>query len=325
MMMVFDHHYHQFDQARSFLSFAVYPIQWVVDRPIRLAAELKEYMSSKHQLVTENEKLRQEQLLQNGHLQKFCAIETENERLRALLQQSLQHRQETLAIAEILRVDADPFSHRILLDKGKNHQVKVGQPIIDAEGVMGEIIEINDLSATAILITDASHAIPVEIARNGVRGILVGTGSYDHLTLQYLPKTAEIQMGDVLVTSGLGGRYPAGYPVGVVVKITEDPADSFVTVHVAPKARLDRGRQVLLVDCQNSNDKPLNDSLAIEAADLLQNQKKIPEPATISETKLTEAKKGEIPAAKKVEMLDAKKSEVLEAKTKAPVIGATHE
>ncbi len=116
---------------------------------------------------------------------------------------------------------------------------------------MGEIIEVNELSSTAILITDASHAIPVEIARNAVRGILVGTGSYDHLTLQYLPKTAEVQMGDIVVTSGLGGRYPAGYPVGVVSKIIEDPADSFVTVFVVPKARLDRGRQVLLVDCSN--------------------------------------------------------------------------
>lgn len=246
-MMVLDHQYHQFDQVRSILSYAVYPLQWVVDRPVRLSYTLKDYFFHKHHLIIENEKLKEEQLLQNGRLQKLLAFETENERLRALLQQSLTHRQETLAIAEILQVDADPFSHRILIDKGKKHQVHVGQPIIDAEGVMGEIIEVNEIHSTALLITDASHAIPVEIARNAVRGILVGTGSYDHLTLQYLPKTAEVQVGDVVVTSGLGGRYPAGYPVGVVTKIIEDPADSFVTVFVAPKARLDRGRQVLLV------------------------------------------------------------------------------
>lgn len=247
-MMFFDHHYHQqFDKLRSLLSYVVYPLQWAVDRPLRLTHTIKDYAFSKERLISENEALKQEQFLQNGRLQKLLAFETENERLRALLKQSSIHRQETLVIAEILQVDADPFSHRILLDKGKNHSVQVGQPIIDAEGVMGEIIEVNGASATALLITDASHAIPVEIARNAVRGILVGTGSYDHLTLQYLPKTAEVTVGDVVVTSGLGGRYPAGYPVGVVTKIIEDPADSFVTVFVAPKARLDRGRQVLLV------------------------------------------------------------------------------
>jgi rod shape-determining protein MreC len=265
-MMVLDHHYHQFDKVRSILSYAVYPLQWVVNKPACLSHSLKEYFLDKNRLVLENEALRQEQLLQNGRLQKLMAFETENERLRGLLQQSLIHRKETLAIAEILQVDADPFSHRILIDKGKNHQVKVGQPIIDAEGVMGEIIEVNELTATAILITDASHAIPVEVARNSVRGILVGTGSYDQLTLQYLPKTAEVQMGDVVVTSGLGGRYPAGYPVGTVTKIILDPADSFITVFVAPKARLDRGRQVLLVDGKdNATGSPVADlSLAPE-------------------------------------------------------------
>lgn len=273
MIMMLDHHYHQFNQVRAILAYAVYPLHWVVDRPIRLAVQLKDYVLYKENLLLENEALKQEQLLLNGRLQKLLAINTENERLRALLQQSLEHRQETLAIVEILQVDADPFSHRILLDKGKKHQVKIGQPIIDAEGVMGEIIEVNDFSSTAILITDPSHAIPVEIARNAVRGILVGTGSYDHLILQYLSKTAEIQIGDILVTSGLGGRYPAGYPVGIVTKIEEDPADSFITVHVAPKARLDRGRQVLLVDCQNSK---ANESLTLDAEELWQKKAEKP-------------------------------------------------
>ncbi len=259
-MMVLDYHFHQFVKVRYVLSYAVYPLQWMVDRPVRLSHSVQNYFSDKKQLILENEALRQEQFIQNGLVQKLLATEKENERLRALLQQSLIHRQETLAIAEILQVDADPFSHRILLDKGKQHQVKVGQPIIDAEGIMGEIIEVNEQSATAILITDASHAIPVEIARNAVRGILVGTGSYAHLTLQYLPKTAEVQEGDILVTSGLGGRYPAGYPVGVVSKVLLNPADSFITVYVVPKARLDRGRQVLLVDCKDQHEKIHNDN-----------------------------------------------------------------
>ncbi len=133
-MMVLDHHYHQFDQVRGVLSYAVYPLQWVVDRPIRLTRTIKDYFLGKHSLVLENEALRQEQLLQNGRLQKLLAFETENERLRALLQQSLTHRQETLAIAEILQVDADPFSHRILLDKGKKHQVKVDSPLLMPKG-----------------------------------------------------------------------------------------------------------------------------------------------------------------------------------------------
>lgn len=244
--MILDHRYQRLDQVREYLSYMVYPLQWVVNAPSQFTNHCRYYFTSNHSLVHENERLRQEQLLQNARLQKFMALEAENLRLHDLLNSSPKSG-ESLKVAEILQVDTDPFSHNIILNKGKQEKVYVGQPIIDAHGVMGEIVETNSLTSRAILITDASHAIPVENVRNGVRGIVVGTGR-DALELQYVPTTSDIQVGDLLVTSGLGGRYPPGYPVGNIVEINEDKRESFASVRVAPAAHLKRGRQVLLVE-----------------------------------------------------------------------------
>lgn len=246
VLMLLDHRYHRLQQVREVLSAGVYPLQWLVDTPIRCTQRFYGYFISHHQLVRENLKLRDEQFFQNGRLQQFSALEAENATLRALLQSS-QRRNEVLTVAEIMQVDSDPFNHRILLNKGEKDQIAVGQPIIDAEGVMGEIIEVHSFTSSAILISDASHAIPVENVRNGVRGIVVGIGVIDCLELQHVPTTADIQVGDILVTSGLGGRYPPGYPVGVIRHIEYDPSESFAVVRVKPSAHLERGRQVLLV------------------------------------------------------------------------------
>lgn len=248
LLMLVDHHYHKLDQVRSALSWVVYPLQWGVDAPVHLAYKIQDYLVSQHRLVNENQALRQEQWLQNGRLQKLLALEAENARLRSLLNTAAKHQDEALTIAEILQVDSDPFHHRIILNKGKKDHVYVGQPIIDAQGIMGDITEVNELTSSAMLLTDASHAIPVENARNGVRGIVAGTGSIDALELRYVPLTADIQVGDTLVTSGLGGRYPAGYPVGVIANISRDRGDSFALLHIKPAAHLERGRQVLLIE-----------------------------------------------------------------------------
>lgn len=251
--MVLDHRYQRLDQVREYLSYMVYPLQWVVNVPVQITNDCRYYFTSNHSLVRENERLRQEQLMQNARLQKFMALEAENLRLHDLLNSSPKSG-ESLKVAEILQVDNDPFSHNIVLNKGRQDTVYVGQPIIDAHGVMGEIVEVNALTSRAILITDASHAIPVENVRNGVRGIVVGTGS-NGLELQYVPTTSDIQVGDVLVTSGLGGRYPPGYPVGNIVEINQDKRESFASVHVTPSAHLKRGRQVLLVESSLEREK----------------------------------------------------------------------
>lgn len=248
--MVLDQHYHRLDQVKSWMSTLVYPLQWAVHAPSTLSQDVKEYFVSHHHLVQENKRLKQEQFLQNGQLQQLISLQAENTRLRTLLQSSERQKEEH-TIAEVLQIDEDPFNHRIVLNKGIDSKVLVGQPIIDEDGVMGEVIEVNPCNSVAILVTDASHAVPVENARNGVRGILLGTGAIDTLSLQHVPTTADIQEGDVLVTSGLGGRYPPGYPVGVINKVEHDPAQTFAVIRVKPKAHLERGRQVLLVQTQN--------------------------------------------------------------------------
>lgn len=245
-LMVLDHRYHQLDQVRGYLSQTTFPFQWVVDAPFRLTETVREYITSHHALLAENETLRQQQLLQEGHLQRLLALEAENTQLRTLLKASPREG-ETLSVAEILKVDSDPFIHRIIINKGEQDNVFVGQPIIDASGVMGEIIEVYPFTSRAILLTDTSHAIPVESVRNGVRGIAVGTGAIDSLQLQHVPTTADLKVGDVLVTSGLGGRFPSGYPVGTITDVSKDAGESFAVVRVKPSAYLDRGRQVLLI------------------------------------------------------------------------------
>lgn len=251
VLMIVDHRYHKLDPVREYLSYAVYPMQWMISAPSRVLAKCNEYLIFHKNLVRENSNLREEQLLQNAKLQKMEALVSENLRLHSLLQSSPRV-SEALKVAEIMLVDSDPFSHNIVLNKGRRDLVQIGQPIIDAHGIMGEIVSVNEISSRAILLTDASHAIPVENIRNGVRGVVVGTGSIDSLELHYVPTTADMKIGDKLVTSGLGGRYPPGYPVGTVTEIEQDRSESFANIRVFPAAQLERGRQVLLVSQQQA-------------------------------------------------------------------------
>lgn len=255
MLMVADHRYYQLEHIRQYLSQSAFPIQWVVDVPFRLYDQGKQYLITHHRLVQENDYLRQQQFLLEGKLQRLLALETENSQLRTLLKASPREG-ETLRVAEILKVDSDPFTHRIVINKGEEEGVYVGQPIIDAEGIMGEVIEVNPFTSRAILLTDASHAVPVESLRNGVRGIALGTGATDSLQLQHVPITTDLKAGDVLVTSGLGGRFPSGYPVGVITEVTQDTGESFASVKIKPSALLNRGRQVLLI--YKNSDKHLD-------------------------------------------------------------------
>lgn len=244
--MVVDHRYHHLEGLRNYLSFVVYPIQWLVDTPIRVATDIVQYAHTYSHLVQENATLRQAQLLQNAKMQKFLSLEAENNRLRTLLQ-SRPRSGESLLVAEIIHADSDPFIHRVIVDKGDNQGVALGQPVIDASGIVGEVIEVHPHMSRVILLTDVSHGISIENVRNGVRGIAVGTGSIKTLELQHVPNTIDFAVGDNLVTSGLDGRYPPGYPVGVISKIEHEPGESFAKVQVIPAAHLDRTRQVLLL------------------------------------------------------------------------------
>ena len=244
--MTADHRYGHLDSLRSALSVIVYPMQYLVNLPVRFVHWADESLDTRESLLADNQRLRTEQLLVNSRLQKYEVLEMENQRLRKLLESSLKL-SEKVVIAELLDVDLQPFRHTVLINKGEREGVYDGQPIVDADGIMGQIVHVGPFSSTALLITDPSHALPVQINRNGLRGIAIGTGQSHSLQLEYLPNNADIQKGDLIISSGLGSHFPAGYPVGVVTDIKLDPAEPFARVLVSPSAKLEQSREVLLL------------------------------------------------------------------------------
>ncbi len=246
VLMTVDHRQHHLESVRSALSLAVSPLQYLLTLPIGAGEWLSEALTSHETLEEQNAELRSRELLQSARLQKMAALEAENARLRTLLDSSFKVGERVL-VAELLEVDFDPFSQDIVINKGSHNGVVTGQPIVDAEGVMGQVVHVAPFTSTAMLITDPSHAIPVVVNRNGLRAIALGTGSADRLEVPHLPLNADIQEGDLLVTSGLGGRFPPGYPVAVVAKVERNPGESFAEVTARPTARLEQSREVLLV------------------------------------------------------------------------------
>lgn len=245
-LMSLDHRQHALEGIRSTISVAVYPLQLLVDLPFSVASWASTNLATHTSLLQENAELRQTQLEQAFRLQKFAALQAENARLRALLQSS-SRQWERVLIAEILAIDFDPFKHQILLNKGSNEGVFEGHPLLDAHGVIGQVIHVTPFTSTAILITDPSHAVPVQVNRNGLRTLAVGTGEPNALDIPHLPNTADIEIGDLLVTSGLGLRFPPGYPVATISAIERDPTEPFAKITATPLAQLQQTREVLLV------------------------------------------------------------------------------
>jgi rod shape-determining protein MreC len=245
-MMIIDHRQHSANAFRSVLSVVVYPIQYVVGLPERSYQWLAEALTTRHRLEQENSELHAQQILLKAQLLRLAALEAENNRLRELLDSSAKLNQHVVS-AEILSVDLAPFSRQVVLNRGGLDQVTEGQPILDADGVMGQVIKVTPLSSTVMLITDPNHAIPVEVNRNGLRAIAYGTGNSNRVELSSLPFNADIQPGDLLVTSGLGGRFPAGYPVARVTTVDRGSENHFARVSAEPTAHIENSRLVLLV------------------------------------------------------------------------------
>ena len=245
-LMSVDHRAKHLESVRGVLATVLYPLQYAVDLPIQAGDWLAENLTSRQALVTENDRLREEHFRVQSRLEKYAELEAENNRLRGLLDSSAKVGERVL-IAEILSVDMDPFSRRIVLNKGTRDGVVPGQSLIDSNGVMGQVVHAGPFSSSALLITDPSHALPVQVHRNGLRSVAVGTGSLNMLELSHIPNNADMRVGDVLVTSGLGGRFPRGYPVGVVTSVERNGARPFATVQAQPSARLERNREVLLI------------------------------------------------------------------------------
>ena len=240
--------------GRAVLSAIALPFYWVVDLPARLTSWGRENLVSRDTLVEENSRLRAESLLLEAQVQQMAALRAENVRLRALLNSSALLQDDVL-VAELIGISPDPARHLVLLNTGSADGVFLGQPLIDAQGLMGQVIEVAPNSSRVLLITDATHAIPVQVNRNGFRAIAEGVGRLDSLELRHVASTADIQVGDLLVSSGLGGRFPVGYPVAVVIEVMRDPGLAFARVRAEPSAALNRSRHVLLVFTRNGGDE----------------------------------------------------------------------
>ncbi len=246
-LMVLDHRGNSLDLVRRTIGAAVNPIQIAVSLPVRFMDWGGRATRSRADLERENNALRVERLRTRAELQRFNALEAENERLRAMLS-ALEAVTDDYSMAEIMAVDGNPYQHNIVLNKGVRRGVRVGQALVDADGIIGQVMETTDFNAMAILISDPDHATPVQVVRNGLRTIADGTGELDRLLLPYLPNSADIETGDLLTTSGLGGTFPAGYPVARVVSVEQQPGQPFARVTAEPVAKLDRIREVILID-----------------------------------------------------------------------------
>jgi rod shape-determining protein MreC len=246
VLMVMDHKYRSLESVRAGLSVVIYPIQLLVEIPDTVSEWFSESLATRRHLQEENDSLHTQIFMQKAQMQKLAALEAENIRLRELLDSSFEVGEKVI-IAELLSVNLDPYKHQIVINKGQLDNVYPGQPLLDAEGVMGQIVHAGPYTSTAVLITDTSHAIPVQVNRNGLRSIALGSGTINRLDLPYIPNSADIQPGDLLITSGLGGRFPPGYPVAVVSAVQHDPGRTFSRVMATPLAHLDRSREVLLV------------------------------------------------------------------------------
>jgi rod shape-determining protein MreC len=244
--MVMDHKYNSIESVRDALSVLVYPIQLSVELPGSVTEWFNEALATRRKLQEEIDSLRTQQFMQKAQMQKFAALQAENIRLRELLDSSFEVGEKVL-IAELMSVNLDPYKHQVVINKGELHDIYPGQPLVDADGVMGQIVHAGPYSSTAMLITDTSHAIPVQVNRNGLRSIALGSGSINRLELPYIPNSADILPGDLLISSGLGGRFPPGYPVATVTAVQHDPGNAFAAVVATPLAHLNRSREVLLI------------------------------------------------------------------------------
>ncbi|MCG8049300.1 MAG: rod shape-determining protein MreC [Candidatus Thiodiazotropha endolucinida] len=245
-IMVLDHRYNHLESLRSGLSVLLFPVQYLASLPLLLSESASDAINSRSEIEAERDRLHAENLRLRARQQKFEALEAENMRLRGLLDSSFKVGDRVL-IAELVAVEQDPFRQQVLINKGKTSGLFVGQPVVDANAVVGQVTHINPFSASVLLITDAAHALPVQVHRNGLRTIALGTGLINRLELPHLPNNADIKVGDLLTTSGMGGSFPPGYPVAEVIDVRREPGQPFASVIAQTTAHLDRIREVLLV------------------------------------------------------------------------------
>jgi len=245
-LMVMDHRGNYLETAKMWMGAATHPFYALVQAPFDLWSWMTGSFADRANLREENERLTEELRVARIKALQFDSLNEENRRLRAIRAASEGIGERTL-IGEIIHVDVDPFRHRVRINKGADDDVFKGQPVLDAFGIVGQVTRVDRYSAELILISDNEHATPVQVNRNGIRSIAVGTGDVNRLTLPFLTVESDIKPDDLLVSSGLDGIFPAGYPVARITKVERDPSQTFAVVEAKPLAQLDRAREVLLL------------------------------------------------------------------------------
>jgi len=235
-----------FESFRGYLQSMVSPLQYLANTPKLAMTWISTNVTTRKQLMEENQQFRLNELEFREQAIQLDIIKQENERLRSLLASPLRSEIKKM-VAEILSVDSDPYSHQLVINRGAGNGVYEGQPVLDALGIVGQILHVGQTTSRVILITDTSHAVPVRVKRNGLRLLASGSGQIDRLNHNFVSQSADIEVGDVLVTSGLGGKYPEGYPVSTISYVSNDESREFMRVFSTPIAQIDRLRYLLLL------------------------------------------------------------------------------
>ncbi|MBO6848972.1 MAG: rod shape-determining protein MreC [Marinobacter sp.] len=246
VLIVADARFDKLTSVRSVIGTGLAPVHWFGNAPYELQNWIEGLFTTRDDLLAENEDLNARLLILERRALKYAALASENNELRRLMNSS-EVLDDRVIVGEIVGVSPDPFSHEVIINKGSRDGVTVGQAILDAHGLMGQVQQTSSFTSRVLLVSDSSHAVPVEVVRNGLRAILLGNGDINALELVHVPDTADIREGDLLVSSGLGGRFPKGYPVAEVENITKESGEPFVNIEATPKARLNQSRLVLVV------------------------------------------------------------------------------
>lgn len=282
-MILFDGQTNVMIQTRNFIDTAVGGLYYLANTPRTVLDNVSDNLVDTNKLQIENKVLKQQLREKNADLLLLDQLKVENQRLRLLLNSPLRT-DEYKKIAEILTAETDVYRQQVVINQGRNDGAYVGQPVIDEKGVIGQIISVGEAASRVLLLSDVTHSIPVQVLRNDVRVIASGTGRTDELTLDNVPRSVDIVKGDLLVTSGLGGRFPEGYPVAVVESVSRDGSNYFATVSAKPLASLERLRYVLLVwpagddihKAQAASPEDVRNAVKQRLANTASEQKKIP-------------------------------------------------
>lgn len=260
VLMFVDHRLNGFDGARVYLNSLVSPLQYIASLPQNMLDWSAESLASRQRLLEENQSLKEQQLLLSEQMQRMAFLQRENNRLRALLNSPVRQDVSKM-VAEVMSVESNANSHTVVVNKGSLSGLYEGQPVLDDQGIVGQVVSVGPTNSRVLLITDITHAIPLRIAKNSVRLIASGTGFINKLELNHVTHSTEIEVGDLLVSSGLGKLFPEGYPVAQVTKVTRNTSLPFARVQAKPIAKLDRIRYLLLLWPPNTDKQPIFETI----------------------------------------------------------------